>query len=254
MLFDGVALKLGTLLGAADAAGSLEDTGWLTQQLLEFVRIGAEWVLWLLVALSLASVATMVERYLFYRRHRVNSQAIRRMLMTTLDEGDYDGAIAELRQTGESMETHVLAYGLQHHRRGPRAVEELMAGAMAREKSRYDRFLPFLATLGSNAPFIGLFGTVLGIINAFDALRDLDMTDASAAGAAVMGPIAEALIATGVGLLVAIPAVVAFNIFRGWVKAATSNTELLARTMLAFLVGDRDPTPVPLASGDDLTV
>ena len=134
MLFDGVTLELGTLLGAVGAAAdSLQQTGWLTQQLLEFVRVGAEWVLWLLVVLSLASVATMVERYLFYRRHRVDSQAIRRMLMTTLDEGDYDGAMAELRQTGESMETHVLSYGLQHHRRGPRRLPAVRPACRAQD-------------------------------------------------------------------------------------------------------------------------
>ena len=111
-----------------------------------------------------------------------------------------------------------------------------MVGTVTAERMRMERGLPFLATVGANAPFIGLFGTVLGIINAFDGLRAIDADGAAAAGAAVMGPIAEALIATGVGLLVAIPAVVAFNIFKTRVKRATSNTELLVRTMVAYIL------------------
>jgi biopolymer transport protein ExbB len=216
-----------------------DDTGWLTSTLLEFARSGAEWVLWLLVVLSLLSVATMVERAIFYGTRKADTGKLHQVIVTGLDSGRPEEALAKLEEAGDSMEAHVIAYGFQHIARGPRAVEELMAGALARERVRYDRFLAFLATLGNNAPFIGLFGTVLGVIQAFDGLRGLDMSDASAAGSAVMGPIAEALVATGVGLVVAIPAVVAFNIYRTRVKKVTSNTELLVRTMIAYMVGDK---------------
>lgn len=215
-----------------------QETGWLTGVLLDSVRGGAEWVLWLLVVLSVMSVAVMVERTRFYFRHTVDPHALRTKMILWLDEHDSDSAVTALANGRQSMESNVLAYGFQHIERGPRAVEELMAGALARERARYERSLSFLGTLGNNAPFIGLFGTVLGVINAFDGLRGLDVSDSAAAGSAVMGPIAEALIATGAGLLVAIPAVVAFNIFRGRVKKAASNTELLARTMVAYLAGD----------------
>lgn len=219
-----------TIRGVAE-----EQVGWLTSVLLEAVRGGAEWVLWVLAVLSLLSVAVMIERARFYIRHRVDAHALRNHLIGWLDRGEVDEALSELQSGNRSMESNVLAYGFQNRDRGPRAVEELMAGALARERSRYERFLAFLGTLGNNAPFIGLFGTVLGVINAFDGLRGLDVSDTEAAGAAVMGPIAEALIATAVGLLVAIPAVVAFNIFRSRVKRSTSNTELLARTLVAYL-------------------
>jgi len=212
------------------------ETGWLTGVLLSFVRGGAEWVLWLLVLLSLGSVAVMIERALFYKRHRADAHGLRELVILGVDSGDGPGTASKLAQAGDSMEVNVLRYGFQHVDRGARAVEELMAGALARERVRYERFLTYLGTLGNNAPFIGLFGTVLGIINAFDGLRAIDADGAAAAGAAVMGPIAEALIATGVGLLVAIPAVVAFNIFKTRVKRATSNTELLVRTMVAYIL------------------
>ena len=215
-----------------------EDVGWLTSILLEAVRGGAEWVLWVLAILSLLSVAVMIERARFYTRHRIDAHRLRSHLIDWLDRGEVDDALSELQAGRQSMEANVLAYGFQNRERGPRAVEELMAGALARERSRYERFLAFLGTLGNNAPFIGLFGTVLGVINAFDGLRGLDVSDTEAAGAAVMGPIAEALIATAAGLLVAIPAVVAFNIFKSRVKRSTSNTDLLARTLVAYLSSD----------------
>jgi len=88
-------------------------------------------------------------------------------------------------------------------------VERAMQGAMAKEKQRLERFLPFLATTGSTAPFIGLFGTVWGIMTSFQ-----EIGTKGAANLAVVAPgISEALIATAMGLAAAIPAVIAFNHF-----------------------------------------
>ena len=129
--------------------------------------------------------------------------------------------------------------GLQAYDKGPESVEDLIAGALGRERTRYERRLGFLATLASNAPYIGLFGTVLGIIRSF---RDLaaNMAEASAA---VMAGIAEALIATAVGLLVAIPAVIAYNVFKGRVKDAVTDCQMLARILLSQLKVDRREPP-----------
>lgn len=190
----------------------------------------AEWVLWLLIALSLASVAVMIERAVFYRRHRVDVDTLRRDLGKLLDQGDFAGAGALLRQK-DSLETNVVLFGLRDHAKGADAVEDLLSGAVQKEKERYEKRLSFLATIASNAPFIGLFGTVLGIIRAFKDLSG-NMAEASSM---VMAGIAEALIATAVGLLVAIPAVVAFNAFKARVKTATNNTHLLSRILLSQL-------------------
>ncbi len=190
----------------------------------------AEWVLWLLILLSLVSVAVMVERLLFYRRHAVDGDAIRLQLAKLLEAGDFAGA-AEFLQKYDSLETNVVLFGLREYRKGPDAVEDLLAGAEAKERIRYSRRLSFLATVGSNAPFIGLFGTVLGIIRAF---QDMSANFADASNT-VMAGIAEALIATAVGLLVAIPAVVAYNYFVGVVKDVVSNSVLLSKTLLSQL-------------------
>jgi biopolymer transport protein ExbB/TolQ len=204
----------------------------LERTLLAFSLMGARWVLFLLVGLSLISVAIMVERALFYRRRRVDAQALSLRLQRLLAAGDLEGA-RDLFDGSDSMEARVLDEGLAGIERGD-AVEELMESQLLREKARFERRLMFLGTLGNNAPFIGLFGTVLGIIQAF---HDLSLTDPARAGSSaqvVMAGISEALVATAVGLAVALPAVVAFNAFKAGVKRAVTGTESLSKLLLAW--------------------
>ena len=210
----------------------------LVQTLMSLPIFEAEWVLWLLIGLSLASVAVMVERFIFYRRHKVDADAVRMKLDQLLGDGDFEGAAAYLAGF-DSLETNVALFGLRQYQMGPDSVEQLLAGAETREKLRYSSRLSFLATVGSNAPFIGLFGTVLGIIRAFG---DLSVSMENAGGS-VMAGIAEALIATAVGLLVAIPAVIAYNAFAGTVKGIAGNGELVSRTLLSHLKAEDVPAP-----------
>jgi biopolymer transport protein ExbB len=114
---------------------------------------------------------------------------------------------------------------------GAAAVEERLTAARLLEKKALDRRLLILGTLGNNAPFIGLFGTVLGVIKAF---RDLAVS-ASAGPEVVMQGLAEALIATAVGLLVAIPAVIGYNAFQKAVGDLLTETDALSRLLIAAL-------------------
>jgi biopolymer transport protein ExbB/TolQ len=205
-------------------------TGGLVQTLLGLPIFRSEWVLWLLLALSVISVGVMVERWFFYRRRRIDVDAVRAEFGKHLDKGDMAGA-AKVLERHDALETNVVLAGLQAYAKGPESVEDLITGALGREKARYEKRLNFLATLASNAPYVGLFGTVLGIVRSF---RDLAANMAEASGA-VMAGIAEALIATAVGLLVAIPAVVAFNVFKAKVKDAVTDCQMLARVLLAQL-------------------
>jgi biopolymer transport protein ExbB/TolQ len=202
----------------------------LVQTLLDLPVFQSEWVLYLLLGLSVLSVAVIVERVIFYGRHRVPADDVRRELARSLEVGDFEGAAAALRRH-DALETNPVLAGLQAYDRGPDSVEDLITGALGRERARYERRLGLLATLASNAPYIGLFGTVLGIIRAF---RDLSM-NMNEASSAVMAGISEALLATAIGLLVAIPAVIANNVFRGWVKESPTECEMLARVLLADL-------------------
>ena len=202
----------------------------LVQKLLSLPVFRSEWVLWLLLGLSLLSVAVMVERWIFYRRRKVDFDSLREEFTKDLDKGDFEAAAKLLAKTN-SLETNVVLAGLRGYTKGPESVEDLLTGALAREKSFYERRLAILATLASNSPYIGLFGTVLGIVRAF---KDLSK-DMASASTGVMAGIAEALVATAIGLLVAIPAVVAYNVFKGMVKDAVTNTEALSRILLAEL-------------------
>ncbi len=202
----------------------------LIQTLLGLPIFHAEWVLWLLIGVSVVSVAVIIERLVFYRRHAVNIEDIKKTFGKHLKEGDFESA-AEYLKSYDSLETNVVLFGLRDHRSGADSVQDLIVGAAGKEQARFERRLNFLATVASNAPFVGLFGTVLGIIRAFNDLSS-NMSEASGA---VMAGIAEALIATAVGLLVAIPAVIAFNALKARVKGLVDNMHLLSGMLLANL-------------------
>jgi biopolymer transport protein ExbB/TolQ len=208
----------------------------LVQTLLGLPVFRSEWVLYLLLALSVVSVAVMVERGVFFRRHKVDAEALRVELTALLAAGDFEAA-ARILQRHDALATNVVLAGLRSSEMGPESVEDLIAGAFGLEKARYERRLQFLATLASNAPYIGLFGTVLGIVRSF---RDLAANMADASSAAMAG-IAESLIATALGLLVAIPAVVAFNVFKGKVKDAVVDGQMLSRILLSQLKAVEPP-------------
>ncbi len=197
---------------------------------LRFANLGAEWVMWLLVALGLARAVLVLERLRLYLTTRIDTPSVGRSLVERLEADDLDGARA-LVARGRAMEERVLADALEVYGQGAAVVEQIIASAVERERQRFDRFLGFMGTLGSNAPFVGLLGTVVGIIVAFQQLAQNPK-----GGLEVVGPgIAEALVATAVGLLVAIPAVVAFNSFKGTVRERLGNTDLLGRIVLARL-------------------
>ena len=207
---------------------ALADIGWLTGKILRITLSSAEWVLWLLVALSVASLAVMLERAVFFRARRLqHGEEIARRLA----HGELDG-LRPLLEGQEALEARVLQQGLAVLPQGPEMVEEVMAATMAAERPRYERSLSFLGTLGSNAPFIGLFGTVLGIIKAFNDLGAVAIRG-SAIQQTVMTGISEALVATAVGLAVAIPAVVAYNLFTRGLKSRVTRAQGLAHALVA---------------------
>jgi biopolymer transport protein ExbB len=124
----------------------------------------------------------------------------------------------------------VALVGLEERTRGRTAVLEAMASAKSKERIGLERNLGILGTLGNNAPFIGLFGTVLGIIKAF---ADLARSPGGGNAGVVMAGISEALVATAVGLLVAIPAVVAYNVLQGRVRRTLSRIDVVAHLILS---------------------
>jgi biopolymer transport protein ExbB len=199
------------------------------------LQAGSAPLLYLMIALSIVSLAIMLERAWFFGTMRENLDALLRDLGAYLSAGDIVGARARF-SSSKSAEAAVVLAGLGQAARGPEAAAEAMSGAMTRQRLKLEHRLSFLGTLGNNAPFIGLLGTVVGIVMAFDRLGDAQGGQA-AVPTEVMSSIAEALVATAVGLLVAIPAVAAFNHFQRRIKVITANADTLTKLLLAHLRG-----------------
>jgi biopolymer transport protein ExbB len=207
-----------------------ENLGWLSRKLLGVTLTSAEWVLWLLVILSVLSIALMLERAVYFATHRLDGSEA---LVLRLARGEFD-AVRSAIEGKKGMEAAVIREGLASSAQGADTVEQVIASTVARERPQYERYLSFLGTLGNNAPFIGLFGTVLGIIKAFNDLGASNVRGA-AIQQTVMAGISEALVATAVGLAVAIPAVVAFNVFNRQLKTLTSRTNALGYALVGSL-------------------
>lgn len=211
----------------------------LTEEFLKFSLIGAEWVLWLLVVLSVLSVYVMIERALFFRGMSGADAEIRSALISALTKGDREGATKAVKQAPGPGGRMVRGM-LEQAEHGAEAIDAAMNAVRPAERVRLERNLSFLGTLGANAPFIGLFGTVLGIIKAFNDLAKSGLQAGGETSTQVMSGISEALVATAIGLLVAIPAVVAYNIFQRRVKRTLSEAESLANTARSLIVGRED--------------
>ena len=202
------------------------------------VGFGAAWVMILMLGLSVISVAIILERAWFFWSLRDDLDVLAKELRTSLD--DSIDVAKKRMDASPSAEAAVVSAGLAMAHRGTAAAEEAMAGAVALQRMKLERRLAYLGTLGNNAPFIGLFGTVIGVIGAFAALGDpaknpVGQAASAVAPTAVMSNIAEALVATAVGLVVAIPAVAANNYFQRLIKSTLANTEALTRILLAHL-------------------
>lgn len=200
----------------------------IVEKLLGITLLGTEWILWLLIFLSVVSVAIMIERTLFFLRIRLDFKSFTDELTRSLIAGDVE-AIRRLCAKNESIESQVVVRGLDYMEKGPKAMRESMEGFLIGERQVLDRGLVVLGTLGNNAPFIGLFGTVIGIIMAFKSLA----MNAAGGPSVVMAGISEALVATAVGLMVAIPAVIGFNAFGRVVKRHYANAEAVMKLLLS---------------------
>jgi len=202
----------------------------LTEKLMQLtIAGGSEWVMILLLVLSVISVSVMVERVLFFRTRRGRIGKLDQALSPLILKNDYKGICEALDGLDEPILVAAVESCEPDLDRDREAAEHLVASASSRERLRLEQRLTFLGTLGNNAPFIGLFGTVLGIIRAF---RDLSM-DTQGNSSVVMAGISEALVATAVGLFVALPAVMAFNYFMKQVDGILTVNEALAQGILA---------------------
>jgi biopolymer transport protein ExbB/biopolymer transport protein TolQ len=197
-----------------DLRGMWVSMGWL-----------ARGVVIMLAVLSAWSIGVMIDRYIAFNAARKQSREFAPAVAGCLKEGKIEEAISVAEQNKKSHLAKVVEAGLQEFR--AHGVSHELAGEQIESSRRaceraeaivnaeLKRGLSGLATIGATAPFVGLFGTTVGIINAFQGMS----TEKTAGLSAVAGGISEALVTTAFGLFVAVPAVWAYNYFTNKVEA-----------------------------------
>ncbi len=205
----------------------------------------AKGVVVILAIMSAYSISVMIERWLTYRQARKQSRLFTPAVAECLKDGKIDEAIALGEQYNKSHLAKVLTSGLQElqaHTKSKEIPGEMIeASRRALERATaisiedLKRGLSSLATIGSTAPFVGLFGTTIGIINAFQGMK----TEETAGIAAVAGGIAEALVTTAFGLFVAVPAVWMFNIFTNKIETFTVEMDNSSSELIDYFIKRR---------------
>ena len=187
-------------------------------------------VLWLLLLLSVVSIGMILERYFALRKVTAESQRIRSRIKLALQSNSVED-VEDIAKDPNSMEGRAAGYAMKHMREsGSKGLEEIFNTFALTERPELERFLNFLATVGSNAPYIGLFGTVLGIMKAFN-----DLAQSPEAGQqTVMAGISMALVATAAGLFVAIPAVIFYNYYSKQVRGIFQSLDSVKELCLAY--------------------
>lgn len=202
----------------------------LSEKIFAFAHLADQVVLWILILLSVISVGMILERYFALRKVSAESQKIRARLKMALQSNSVED-IEDIARDPNSLEGRAAGYAIKHMRdSGSKGLEEIFNTFALTEKPELEKSLGFLATVGSNAPYVGLLGTVLGIMKAFNDLA----TTPEAGQQTVMAGISLALVATAAGLFVAIPAVVFYNYYSKKVRGILLNLESVKELCLAY--------------------
>lgn len=202
----------------------------MTDRIFAMAHLADTAVLYLLIALTVMAVYLILNRFFFLRQVSASSKKIKSEMEKSLMSGHYQ-YIETLAQDFSSVEGRICSVALKHFKdHGTEGLSEVFRVMSQMEKPKLEKSLGFLATVGSNAPYIGLFGTVLGIMKSFN-----DLAQASSAGQnTVMAGISAALVATAAGLLVAIPSVLAFNFYQKQVKQVMSSVDSLEEFFMVY--------------------
>ena len=186
-------------------------------------QIGHEASLWLLLLLSVFSVGIALERFFFIRGWVKSSGKLFKEVEEAVNSGQLNWIKnTKFQNKDKDPGSHLAAL---YMKKNPDLISQAMASFSASKKIQLESRLSFLATVGSNAPFIGLLGTIFGVMDAFNALG---ISQDQIAAPIVMIGISKALLAAAVGLLVAIPAVIFYNYLRRQVRVVLQNLEGIA--------------------------
>jgi biopolymer transport protein ExbB len=212
----------------------------------DLTTIGVLFAKDVLMLFSIVSVGVIIERIVNLRRMRHVEESEYAELRTLLIREDGAAATAKIASSAAPSATAVQA-GIDLQGANDDLVHEAVTQGIEVQSAVLHRNLPILATIASTAPYVGLFGTVLGILQAFGKIAATGQTGASV----VAAPIAEALTATALGLGVAIPAVMAYNYFSGRVNDLTLRVETHTLDLAARLASLKTPATAEVGGKAD---
>jgi biopolymer transport protein TolQ len=200
------------------------------ETLFRIAEASAQGILYFMAIMSVVSFSIMIERYFAIKKMSASGSKVANGLRIAIEAQDL-GQINHLSEGNSSMEAKALSHGLCFVKKhGISGLDELFNSFKAIEKPTLEKNLNILGTIASNAPYVGLLGTVMGIMKAFN-----DLANSPGQGnEVVMAGIAHALVSTAIGLAVAIPAVVAFNHFQKQIGLVLTNIDAARDLCLAY--------------------
>ena len=197
----------------------------------------SSFTLWILLGCSIMALTVALERWWYYKKIRFNPKIFLEVLTrisTLISHGKAEEAL-QIPEEFKGPISDIVKTAITNRNRSKVELDELLTAARMEQRLVLERYLGVLGTLGNTAPFIGLFGTVVGIIKAFH-----DLAISGTGGPAVVAAgISEALVATAAGLLVAIPSVVIYNIYMKKIKEMANHMEVASIRLLVVLHGER---------------
>ncbi|MBN2353266.1 MAG: MotA/TolQ/ExbB proton channel family protein [Spirochaetales bacterium] len=204
--------------------------------MLELINKGGV-IMYLILPLSIVAFAIIIERLLYFRKIKVDEDKMINRLKATMEKRHYDEALA-ICESNPSPVTNLLKVGIEHKKYGPQIMKDAVTDAAALEIPRLERNLSTLGTIANIAPLLGLLGTVIGNIGAFNIMHD--MAGVGSDPALLAGNISVALLTTAAGIIVALPAVIFYNYLVAKVNHIVIRLENRVNAMVLLLTEGKE--------------
>jgi biopolymer transport protein ExbB len=198
------------------------------------------WDMWVLLVLSIVTVAIVIERLVFFASQHGDTKGLLKQIAQKIQADDLPGAI-KVCQANKGMLPRILEFGLQRGEKNRADITDALSIALMEHLNALERNLGIIGTVAVIAPFVGLAGTVLGIIHAFDEIA----LKGNASPAVVAKGVSEALITTFSGLVVAVVAVIFFNYFKTRIKVYNQEMIVAANQLAEILHFHNTGAPIP---------
>ncbi len=196
--------------------------------------------MWMLLVLSIVAIAIVIERLMFFASQHSDSKGLLRALGQKIAANDLSGAV-KVCQQNKGMLPKILEFGLRRGEKNRADITDALSIALMEHLNTLERNLGIIGTIAVISPFVGLFGTVLGIIRAF---QDIALKGNSTPAVVAAG-VSEALVTTAAGLFVAVVSVIFFNYFKSRIKSYNQEMIVAANQLAEMLHFHNTGAPIP---------